>query len=111
MAYIHNGKVVDRRPFSITRGLEVLVAYVVFFFSSLLSVDPFADQVRLFQSRGTTNRTAGGGTYTPFSNILGFERGGGGSVSRGTAPTATGRPSTMRQMPARPLGGCAGAGG
>lgn len=107
MVYVHNGKVVDSRPFSVVECFNQVVAYVIFFFSSMLSVEPLSTQIQEFQTRHTARSS-----YAPFTNILGFQRGGGGGNGGGDGhPTATGRRSTVRSFPQAPLAGACGASG
>eukprot|EP00796_Vickermania_ingenoplastis_P006701 gene6701-4799_t len=96
MVYIHQGKVVDKPPFSLTRTLSRVAAYAVLFVSSLLSIEPLADQVQQFQTRDSLGQSS----YVPFTNILGYELRNG--RSEGRRPTATGRSSTIRGTGAPP---------
>lgn len=122
MVYIQNGHVVDKKGPSLNSFVKVLQDYVVFFGSSFLSNEPFANQVSEFRTRNNARTT-----YQPFTNILGTnpwsgatsrrgEYGASGSVNTngGRAPTATGRPTVFRRMPnpafSSTFGSCGGGG-
>lgn len=119
MVFIHDGKVVNKKPFSFVYLIKNVGDYAVFFASSFLSNEPLHDQVRAFQSRNDPRSI-----YRPFSNVLGMDTsslgsssgggtggGGAGSGNSRRVGTATGRPTVFRAMPQAPLsGGCGGGG-
>lgn len=111
MVFIHNGKVVEKRPFSLFYMAKTVSDYVIFFGSSFLSNEPLPDQVRAFRSRNDPRSV-----YRPFSNVLGMDTsslvgGSSNSNNNGGVGTATGRRTVYRTVPQAPLSGACGGGG
>ncbi|KPA81771.1 hypothetical protein ABB37_04052 [Leptomonas pyrrhocoris] len=120
MAYIHNGRVVEKKPFTLRGFLLALYSALSLFLRTFVSLQPMSQAIEEHQhpTPGATN----GGWRSSLQGLLSRGRGqalgGGGDNRRGSggggsswADAVNRRGGNIHSLPKPPIGGgCAGGG-
>lgn len=56
MPYVHNGRVVEKRPFSLVALFDALVTILILFFTTLVSTRPVREHVEDYRDGRTAGR-------------------------------------------------------
>lgn len=112
MAYIHNGRVVDKKPFSLFDFLASLWSLVVVFFRSIFSAQPLQTHVEDYRDSRRPGRSRGDSASWGRSLRSLFRPGGGDTTGRGdNSAAAINRRGNVHTLPPSALsGGCGGGG-
>ncbi|KAG5465199.1 hypothetical protein LSCM4_00652 [Leishmania orientalis] len=115
MAYIHNGRVVEKKPFTVRGFLLALWTTLSLFAQTLFTTRPMAQVVEEYQHPAPPARNApatGGGLLDSLRGILNRRGGGGQALGSGRnsdwAAATNRRGGNVHTLPKAPMsGGCA----